>query len=76
MLLSAPRVDFLYKKHQPLTMQMERLNKRETDSIAMSTKALLKAQLTAGQHTLDKERFVDVAKRNGWILQIPERLLV
>ena len=76
MLLSAPRVDFLYKQHPPITMQMEILNKRSNESISNSTQALLKAQLLAGQHTLNKERFVDVAKQNGWILQIPERLLV
>jgi len=75
-MLSAPRVDFLYKQHPPLTRQMERINNRESESIELSSKALLKAQLIAGQHTLDKKQFVDVAKRHGWILQIPERLLV
>jgi len=55
---------------------MERINNRESESIELSSKALLKAQLIAGQHTLDKKQFVDVAKRHGWILQIPERLLV
>ena len=76
MILSSPRLDFLYKQHKPTSKRMEYLSKRETDIITNATQALLKAQLTAGQHTLDKERFVDVAKRNGWILQIPERLLV
>jgi hypothetical protein len=76
MLLSAPRVDFLYKQHPPITMQMEILNKRSNESISNSTKALLKAQLLAGQHTLNKERFVNISKQHGWILQIPEHLLV
>jgi hypothetical protein len=55
---------------------MERINNRESESIELSTKALLKAQLLTGQHTLDKKRFVDVAKHHGWLLQIPQRLLV
>jgi hypothetical protein len=76
MLLSAPRVDFLYKQHPPITMQMEILNKRSNESISNSTKALLKAQLLAGQHTLNKEQFVNISKQHGWILQIPEHLLV
>lgn len=75
-MLSTPRVDFLYKQHPPLTTTMERIGYREKEAIAFATKALLKAQLTAGQHTLNKHQFVDVAKRNGWILQIPENLLV
>lgn len=76
MMLSSPRVDFLYKQHKPASKRMEYLSKRETDVIANSTQALLKAQLIAGQHTLNKERFVNVSKQHGWILQIPERLLV
>jgi hypothetical protein len=43
--------------------------------VAQSSKALLKAQLTTGQHALDKDRFVQTAINYGWILQVPARLL-
>ena len=44
--------------------------------IAECSRQLLKAQLLAGQHSLDKQQFVKVAKQHGWILQIPQRLLL
>jgi hypothetical protein len=55
---------------------MEWLSRHQNESIANASKSLLKAQLTTGQHALDKDRFVDTAIKHGWILQIPERLLV
>jgi hypothetical protein len=55
---------------------MEWISKRYSDSTVEASRALLKAQLLTGQHTLDKKRFVDVAKHHGWLLQIPQRLLV
>ena len=60
----------------PPSDYMEATYRQSNQAIINSSAALLKAQLIAGQHTLDKERFVDVAKRHGWILQIPARLLV
>jgi hypothetical protein len=54
---------------------MEYLSRHNNEAIALSSKALLKAQLTTGQHALDKERFVQTAINYGWIMQIPERLL-
>jgi len=60
----------------PPSKHMELARNKSNQDIMISTKSLLKAQLVAGQHGLNKEQFVDVAKRNGWILQIPERLLV
>jgi len=55
---------------------MEWISKRYTDSTAEASRALLKAQLLAGQHTLNKERFVNISKHHGWILQIPQQLLL
>jgi hypothetical protein len=54
---------------------MEWLSRHYNESVAQSSKALLKAQLTTGQHALDKERFVQTAINYGWILQVPARLL-
>jgi hypothetical protein len=54
---------------------MEWLSRHYNESVAQSSKALLKAQLTTGQHALDKERFVQTAIDHGWILQVPGRLL-
>lgn len=73
--ISAPRFNFGHRGKQQPSVQMEWISKRYIDSTAEASRALLKAQLLTGQHTLDKKRFVDVAKHHGWILQIPERLL-
>jgi hypothetical protein len=54
---------------------MEYLSRHHNESVALSSKALLKAQLTTGQHALDKDRFVKTAIDYGWILQVPGRLL-
>jgi|APGre2960657404_1045060.scaffolds.fasta_scaffold66439_2 hypothetical protein len=71
-----PKFNFEHRRKHQAFVQMEWISKRYSDSTAEASKALLKAQLLSGQHTLDKERFVQVAKRNGWILQIPQRLLL
>lgn len=74
-MISDPRFNFSHRRsHQP-PVQMEWISKRYSDSTAESSRALLKAQLLTGQHTLGKEQFVKVAKHHGWILQIPQRLL-
>jgi hypothetical protein len=70
-----PKFNFEHRKSHQAFVEMEWISKRYTDSTAEASRALLKAQLLAGQHTLDKEQFVQVSKRNGWILQIPQRLL-
>jgi len=72
----APQLRLGSKRKHKAYVEMEWISKRYIDSTKDASQALLKAQLLAGQHTLDKERFVKVAKQNGWILQIPERLLV
>jgi hypothetical protein len=59
-----------------MSSRQEWLARHHNESVAQSSKALLKAQLTTGQHALDKDRFVQTAVNYGWILQIPERLLV
>ena len=64
------------RKLQPMSSRQEWLARHQRDAIAQSSKALLKAQLTTGQHALDKDRFVQTAINYGWILQIPQRLLV
>ena len=64
------------RKQRPMTNRMEWLGHQHNEAIARGSKLLLKAQLTSGQHALDKERFVQTAVNHGWILQIPERLLV
>ena len=61
---------------RPMSSRQEWLARHYIDTITQSSKELLKAQLTAGQHTLDKERFVQTAIHHGWIMNIPERLLV
>lgn len=71
-----PKFNFEHRKSHKAFVEMEWISKRYTDSTAEASRALLKAQLLAGQHTLDKEQFVQVSKRNGWILQIPQRLLI
>jgi hypothetical protein len=71
-----PKFNFEHRKSHKAFVQMEWISKRYTDSTAEASRALLKAQLLAGQHTLDKKRFVQVAKQHGWILQIPQRLLL
>jgi hypothetical protein len=58
-----------------MTSRMEWLSRHQNESISKASKSLLKAQLITGQHTLDKDRFVDIAIKHGWILQVPERLL-
>ena len=73
---SAPRFNYENKRNRKPFVQMEWMSKRYSDSTAQASRALLKAQLLAGQHTLDKERFVKVAKHHGWLLQIPQSLLV
>lgn len=70
-----PKFNFEHRKNHQAFMKMEWISKRYTDSTSEASRALLKAQLLSGQHTLDKKRFVDVAKHHGWLLQIPERLL-
>ena len=64
------------RKLQPMSSRQEWLARHQRDAITQSSKELLKAQLTTGQHALDKDRFVQVAINYGWILQIPQRLLV
>jgi hypothetical protein len=64
------------RKAPPMSSRQEWLARHQNEAVAQSSKALLKAQLTTGQHALDKERFVQTAVNYGWILQIPERLLV
>jgi len=64
------------RRAKPSCSRMEWLSRHQNESIAKASKSLLKAQLTTGQHTLDKDCFVDTAIKHGWILQIPERLLV
>ena len=64
------------RKAKPSCSRMEYLSRHYNEAVAQSSKALLKAQLTTGQHALDKERFVQTAIDHGWILQVPGRLLV
>ena len=64
------------RKLRPMSSRQEWLSRHYQEAVAQSSKDLLKAQLTTGQHALDKERFVQTAINYGWILQIPERLLV
>lgn len=64
------------RKLRPMSSRQEWLSRHYNESIMQSSKALLKAQLTTGQHALDKERFVQTAINYGWILQIPQRLLL
>lgn len=61
---------------KPMSSRQEWLSRHYNETVTQSSKALLKAQLTTGQHALDKERFVQTAINYGWILQIPQRLLV
>lgn len=70
-----PRFNFDHRDGYEPSLRMEWLSTRYSDSTLRSSRDLLKAQLLAGQHTLDKEQFVKVAKHYGWILQIPEHLL-
>lgn len=63
------------RKAKPSCSRMEYLSRHHNESVALSSKALLKAQLTTGQHALDKDRFVQTAIDYGWILQVPARLL-
>jgi hypothetical protein len=63
------------RKAPPMSSRQEWLSRHHNESVALSSKALLKAQLTTGQHALDKERFVQTAIDHGWIMQIPGRLL-
>jgi len=58
-----------------MSSRQEWLSRHYNESVALSSKALLKAQLTTGQHALDKDRFVQTAINYGWILQVPARLL-
>jgi hypothetical protein len=60
---------------KPMSSRQEWLSRHHNESVAQSSKALLKAQLTTGQHALDKDRFVQTAIDYGWILQVPARLL-
>ena len=60
---------------KPMSSRQEWLARHHREAIAQSSKTLLKAQLTTGQHALDKERFVQTAINYGWIMQIPARLL-
>jgi len=64
------------RKAPPMSSRQEWLAKHYNESVAQSSKALLKAQLTTGQHTLEKDRFVQTAINYGWILHIPDRLLL
>jgi hypothetical protein len=59
-----------------MSSRQEWLAREYQQAIAESSKALLKAQLTTGQHALDKHRFVQTAINYGWILHIPDRLLL
>ncbi len=63
------------RKAKPMSSRQEWLSRHYNESVAQSSKALLKAQLTTGQHALDKDRFVQTAIDYGWILQVPARLL-
>jgi hypothetical protein len=63
------------RKMKPMSSRQEWLSRHYNESVAQSSKALLKAQLTTGQHALDKDRFVQTAIDYGWILQVPARLL-
>jgi hypothetical protein len=63
------------RKAKPMSSRQEWLSRHYNESVAQSSKALLKAQLTTGQHALDKDRFVQTAINYGWILQVPARLL-
>lgn len=63
------------RKAKPMSSRQEWLSRHYNESVAQSSKELLKAQLTTGQHALDKERFVQTAIDYGWILQVPGRLL-
>ena len=63
------------RKAPPMSSRQEWLSRHHNESVALSSKALLKAQLTTGQHALDKKRFVQTAIDHGWIMQIPGRLL-
>ncbi len=49
------------RKAPPMTNRQEWLARHYQDAVAQSSKALLKAQLATGQHTLDKDRFVQTA---------------
>jgi len=64
------------RKAPPMSSRQEWLAREYQQAIAESSKALLKAQLTKGQHALYKDRFVQTAINHGWILQIPDRLLL
>ena len=64
------------RKAKPMSSRQEWLSRHYNESVAQSSKALLKAQLTTGQHALDKDRFVQTAINYGWILQVPARFLV
>jgi hypothetical protein len=64
------------RKLRPMSSRQEWLSRHYNETVTQSSKALLKAQLTTGQHALDKERFVQTAINYGWILQIPQRLLL
>jgi hypothetical protein len=59
-----------------MSSRQEWLAREYQQAIEESSKALLKAQLTTGQHALDKDRFVQTAINYGWILHIPDRLLL
>lgn len=63
------------RKAPPMSSRQEWLSRHYNESVAQSSKALLKAQLITGQHTLEKDRFVQTAINYGWIMQIPQRLL-
>jgi hypothetical protein len=63
------------RKAPPMSSRQEWLARHHNEAVAQSSKALLKAQLITGQHTLEKDRFVQTAINYGWIMQIPERLL-
>ena len=71
-----PKFNFEHRRKHQAFVQMEWISKRYTDSTVEASRALLKAQLLAGQHTLNKERFVNISKQHGWILQIPQQLLL
>lgn len=64
------------RKAKPMSSRQEWLSRHYNESVAQSSKELLKAQLTTGQHALDKERFVQTAIDYGWILQVPARLIL
>lgn len=54
------------KKIEQPSESLERLYNQANTKIAESTKALLKAQLIAGQHNLTRESFVMIAEKYGW----------